>query len=354
MKLRVLLLLCVCGLLAAQSRMSVERLREFLRSSVDLHQPDKQVAKYLKSTKLTNRLSPAQFEEFIAMGVGAQTIEVLRDLMNATKELPPATPAPTAAKRTAPIIPPPSEAEQRRVIEAAREYAMGYTKSLPDFLCMQVTRRYADPSGLGFYGQQDVINARLSYFEEKEDYKVVSVNGRMVDTPMQRLGGATSSGEFGSMMKELFDRQTQTRFDWLRWATLRGKRTHVFQYFVAQPNSRWTINYRDVQQVTPGYRGLVYVDRDSLQVTRITLDADIPVDFPVQEATTVLDYDLTEISGQKFMLPLKAEVKMREGKHLVKNEVEFRLYRKFGADTSITFDTPEPLPADATSEQPPQ
>lgn len=354
MKLRVFLLFCVCVLLSAQTRMSVERLRQFVRSSIDLHHPDKQVAKYLKTAKLTERLSPAQFEELIAMGAGAQTIEVLRDLMNATKDLSPPPVKAAATKPAAPVIPPPSPEEQRRVIEEARAYAMGYTKGLPDFLCMQVTRRYMDPSGMGFYGQQDVINARLSYFEEKEDYKVVSVNGRMVDTPMQRLGGATSSGEFGTMMKEIFEPQTQTRFSWLRWATLRGKRTHVFQYYVAQPNSRWTINYQDRLHVTPGYKGLIYVDRDSLHVTRITLDADIPVDFPVQEASTVLDYDLTDISGQKFMLPLKAEVRMREGKHLVKNEVEFRMYRKFGADTSISFDTPEPLPPSATSEQPPQ
>lgn len=337
--------------LAAQTRMSVEQLRGFLKSSVDLHQPDKAVAGYLKKTKLTNRLEPRQFEEFIAMGAGPLTVEVLRDLMLATKELPAAAPAP--AKAAAPVIPPPSAEEQKRVIEEARAYAMGYSKGLPDFLCMQVTRRYADPSGLGFYGQQDIINARLSYFDQKEDYKVVSVNGRSVDTPMQRLGGATSSGEFGSMMRELFDSNTAARFDWLRWATLRGKRNHVFQYFVAQPNSRWTINYQDRLQVTPGYRGLVFVERDTLQVTRITLEADIPPDFPVQEAHTTLDYDMTEINGHAFMLPLKAEVKMREGKHLVKNEVEFRMYRKFGADTTITFDTPEPLPATATQETPP-
>jgi hypothetical protein len=34
------------------------------------------------------------------------------------------------------------------------------------------------------------------------------------------------------------------------------------------------------------------------------------------------------------------------------NEAEFHLYRKFGADTTITFDTPDELPADKTQEQP--
>jgi hypothetical protein len=40
-----------------------------------------------------------------------------------------------------------------------------------------------------------------------------------------------------------------------------------------------------------------------------------------------LDYDLASIGAQEFMLPLKAQVRMRQGKLLAKNDVEFRLYR---------------------------
>ena len=176
----------------------------------------------------------------------------------------------------------------------------------------------------------------------------------MTEIAYQKLDGATSSGEFGSMMRELFEPATAARFEWQRWATLRGKRNHVYTYFVAQPNSRWTVSYQRRDVTTPGYHGLVFVDRESQEVTRITLDADMPASFPVQMATTVLDYDSTDISGAKFMLPLRAEVRMRAGKDLVKNEVEFRMYRKFGADTSIKFDTPEPLGSDVTTEQPPK
>ena len=39
----------------------------------------------------------------------------------------------------------------------------------------------------------------------------------------------------------------------------------------------------------------------------------------------------------------------------MKNDVEFRMYRKFGADTSIKFDTPEPLPEEKVKAgQPPE
>jgi hypothetical protein len=341
----------------AQTRMTVEQLRSFLKSSVDLHQPDKQVADYLKKSKLTQRLEAGAFEEFSGMSVGPKTLEALREMVTLTKELPvPAAVAPVkaAAKAQIPPPPPPSAEEQKEVLEKAREYALGYSKRLPDFFCLQVTRRYIDPSGLEFWRLGDTITTKLSYFEQKEDYKVMTINGRMTDVPYQKLDGSTSSGEFGSMMRELFERNTQTRFEWQRWGTLRGKRNHVYEYFVAQPNSKWTVSYQRTQMTTPGYRGLVYVDRDTFEVTKITLEADMPPSFPIQMATTSLDYDTIEISGNKFMLPLRAEVRMRSGKDLIKNEVEFRMYRKFGTDSSIKFDTPEPLGADVTVEQPPK
>ena len=63
---------------------------------------------------------------------------------------------------------------------------------------------------------------------------------------------------------------------------------------------------------------------------------------------------LPQIGDQTHLLPLKADVRMRSSKLLTKNLVEFHLYRKFGADTSITFDTPDALPDEQTKEQPPK
>ncbi len=96
------------------------------------------------------------------------------------------------------------------------------------------------------------------------------------------------------------------------------------------------------------------MDRDTLQVMRVTMEAiDITPSFPVQAASTRLDYDYENINGQMFLLPLRSEMRMRSGKLLVKNEVEFRMYRKFGADTAITFDTDiDALPLDQLEESP--
>jgi hypothetical protein len=346
----VILAFGLCLGLAAQTRLTVEQLVSFIRSSIQLKQDDRQVASYLRRQTLVQKLDDRTIEELQGEGAGPRTVEALRELRDASRGLP--SPPPPVQKAAPVPIPPPSPAEQRRVIEQAREYALGYTKNLPDFICTQVTRRYVDPSGLEFWQQEDVITARLTYFEQREEYKVVLVNNRVTEVSMDSLGGATSSGEFGSMLRELFAAETETEFQWERWATLRGRRAHVFSYQVAQSRSHWHVNYQKRIEIVPAYRGLVYVDRDTLSVLRITFDALLPPSFPLQQASSALDYDFADISGGLYMLPLKAVVRMREGKVLLKNEVEFRLYRKFTAEATITFETPEPLPEEKTKEQP--
>jgi len=352
-KRAALVLLAVCLSALGQSALTVEQVVSFVTSSVRLKHDDRQVADYLRGVKLTNRLDDRTIIELQAAGAGPRTVEALRALQAASKSLPEAPKL--APKAEPPEIPPPSPEEWKKILDATREYALGYTRQLPDFICTQVTRRYFDPTGLEFWQTEDVLTARLSYFEEKEDYKLMLVNGRYTELPYQAVGGAISQGEFGSMMREIFERSADTGFRWERWATLRGRRMHVFAYTVEQSRSKWSIEYQKQERITPGYHGLIYVDNENGMVARITLEADgVPAAFPIQQVSSTLDYDYAEIGEQQYMLPLRAVMRMREGRALFKNEVEFRLYRKFSAEASIIFDTPEPLPEDKLTEQPPK
>ncbi len=349
--------LAALALLAAalgwtQAALTIQQIESFVRSSIDLKHPDRDVAAYLRTVKLRNQLDDRVIIELQAAGAGPRTIEALRVLQEASKSLP-ALPAPDLTPPAE--IPPPSTAEWKKIIEATRGYAMNYTRQLPNFICTQVTRRYIDPTGLEFWRSEDTLTYRLSYFEQKEDYKLVGVNGAYTEVPSQKVGGATSTGEFGSMLREIFDRNTEATFQWERWATLRGRRMHVFTYHVDQPHSQWSLIYADKDHITPAYHGLIYVDRDSGMVSRITLEAEnIPPGFPISAGSNMLDYDVAKVGDTEFVLPLRAEMRMRQGKVLTKNEVEFRMYRRFSAEASITFETPEPLPADKTTEQPPK
>jgi hypothetical protein len=350
MKRFVALALLTAVMAWSQAPLTIQQVESFVRSSIELKHPDRDVAAYLRTVKLRNSLDERVIDELQLAGAGPRTVEALRALQEASKALP-ALPAPNLTPP--PEIPPPSAAEWRKIIQDTRKYALNYTKQLPNFICTQVTRRYVDPTGLEFWQSQDTLTARLSYFEQKEDYKLVGVNGAYTEVPFQKVGGTTSSGEFGSMMREIFDPNTEATFQWERWATLRGRRMHVFTYRVDQAHSQWQLIYRESDRIRPAYHGLIYVDRDSGMVSRITLEAqDLPSTFPIAAASDMLDYDLAKVGETEYVLPLRAEVRLREGRILTKNEVEFRMYRRFSAEASITFETPEPLPADKTTEQP--
>jgi hypothetical protein len=361
MRAGVVLIFALCLAVTAQTKLSVEQLVSFLRSSIKLKQDDKQVADYVRKIKLSNRLDARTIEELQGEGLGPKTVQALADLRDVSASLPAAAP-PAPAPPTKPAIPAPSPAEQKRVLDAATGYALNYVKNLPDFICTQVTRRYVDPTGRESWLKQDEILERLSYFEQHEDYKVVMVNNRLTDTSHEKLGGAaTSSGEFGSILKGIFEPGTETRFGWERWTTLRKRLTYVFNYQVSQSRSTYRITHyvtpnspEGAQSMVPGYHGLVYVDKESLKVMKITLEVEnLPPGFPIRRVNLSLDYGPARIGDKDYVLPLQAELRSSgDNRFEVKNDIEFRMYRKFGTDTSIKFDTPEPLPETELKEQP--
>ena len=118
---------------------------------------------------------------------------------------------------------------------------MNYTKSLPNFICVQVTRRDVDRGGTGSsWYHLDTITAKLSYSDRHEDYEVILKNDQPVtNVKMEQLGGTVSAGEFGTMMSEIFEPESHADFSWDHWATLRGRRTYVFAYDIEQEYSQY-------------------------------------------------------------------------------------------------------------------
>jgi len=68
---------------------------------------------------------------------------------------------------------------------------------------------------------------------------------------------------------------------------------------------------------------------------------DMPKLFPFDTVETVTDYAFISLAaGQKYLLPADAEVLscLRGTSNCTRNRLEFRNYRKFGADSTITFE----------------
>jgi hypothetical protein len=337
----------------AQYTMTAQQLVTFIQSSLRLHHDDVKVAAYVKKIKLSDRLEDRKVEELQGMGAGPKTMQALRVLSTSSQDMALAPPPVVAPLR--PVIPPPEPAEIQRILEEIIDNARTYSKTLPDYLCVEVTRKHFDPSGTQNWRPLATVQEQVSYVDHKEAYTVTMVNGRAVsNVGHETVGGSTLSGDFGSIYSEIFAPETATEFEWDHWATLRGRRTYVYAFRVPQSRSQFTIYDSETRRtVTAGYHGLVYADRESGMVMRYKFDCeDIPADFPVKDVKLDVNYDFIEIAGQKYVLPLKTEIWSRAGRYMTWNEAEFRLYRKFGTESSITFETPDPLPEDKTKEEP--
>ena len=360
----------VCLAASAQT-LTVEKLAEFLRNAANSQKfkyTDQEIAKFLHNVKLSEKLDDRAIEEIQGqITVGPKTLAALRLLRDESQGL-------TGAKAlVAPLppkpIPPPTSEEQAAILDDVRQYALGYSQNLPDFICTEVTRRLAAPApgtrNGGRVGDSphwqslDTLTVRLSYFEQHEDYKLILHNSAPVtNQDVRSAGGSQSFGDFGTMLREIFEPSTEARFEWDHWGTLRGQRVMEFAYKVSQARSQYHLIVDNNRGIITAYHGIVAVDPNTHVVLRVSVIAeDIPADFPVKNAEDILDYDYQDISGNTFLLPLKATVTANLGDYLSRNDKEFRIYRKYSADAVIKYDTeetstPPPLEENKTKETP--
>ena len=236
------------------------------------------------------------------------------------------------------------EPEQASLLEQARETALQYSDSLPNFLCTETVRRAQDPLGMRRGTSRDSLTVKLSYFEHKENYKLLEIDGAPTSLQYESVAGAVSTGEFGTRLYMLFHPASQGDFRWKGWTTLRKRRAARFSYRIALEHSNYVIRHGTPQEgskeIVVPYHGEVYVDEETHMALRVTLQAEIPHGFPINGIDSTVDYEFAALGGNRYLLPSHAYVKSTKGTLVAENYVEFREYRKFQADATIRFDPP--------------
>lgn len=358
---RATVLGCVFALASvAQQQLTVNKLIEFITSSISMKMSDKEVAGTLAGIRLTEKLDPRTIEDLQGKGAGPKTVAALNRLAELSANM--TAPAPKVIPPKPKPIPPPSYEEQQKVLQEARQYALSYSKELPDFICLQVTRRYIDmhyrPGTDGSWAVSDRLAEKLTYFDQHEKYEAISHNDNsLYGKSADQVGGALSRGDFGTLLRDIFAPESDAEFHWERWGNLDSHLFYVYTYYIDQPHSKETLDYQKSQQVTPAYHGEIFVEKGPNVIWRVTVEPEPPSNFPIQNVRETLDYRYTEISGQTFLLPINGTIIMRADGIGTKNDIEFRSYRKYSADTSISFDdagaSDDKTPPDE-GQQPPQ
>ena len=110
---------------------------------------------------------------------------------------------------------------------------------------------------------------------------------------------------------------------------------------VEQPRSHWILQEPGGNRYKPAYKGTIWIDKESGRVLRIEQQAlSVPRNFTWDKALSTLEYGFVNIDGHSYLLPVRSvnEACMAGTSNCSRNVIEFRNYRRFSADTSITFD----------------
>jgi hypothetical protein len=224
-----------------------------------------------------------------------------------------------------------------------RAYAGDYISNLPNFICQQTTQQLEAGKKPTKWRKGDTIVSKLVFSEGHEQRSLESVNDKPAQASHFVRRPLVTEGEFGVLLANVFGESAQATFSWNGWQMLRGRRVAVFDFDVVKEHSTLRLSLSDLAHATVPYRGSVYADPATGAVLRIMSSAyDIPVAVQTRSIATTIDYDPVSIGGRDYLLPVEASVLLDTGSHHVWNRMEFRGYRKFEAESTVTFGSEPP------------
>jgi len=227
------------------------------------------------------------------------------------------------------------------IIDQAREEAFAFTESLPNYVVKQYTTRYqSNTASRGGTSWQalDIVTADVVAENGKESYKNVLVNGKPTKDVEQT--GSWSEGEFASTLQAILSPASDALFTNKRSTMIASRSAYKYDYSIQQPRSTWLVETTG-QHYRPAYGGVIWIDKETSRVLRIEMSArNLPRDFELDQVESTIDYDFVPIGEKKYLLPTHSEALSctRGTTQCSRNVIEFRNYRKFDADTSITFE----------------
>ena len=188
------------------------------------------------------------------------------------------------------------------VIARAAEAAESFTETLPNYVCQQFTSRYQNQSHVTSWQAIDVVSAEVVYENGRESYRNLKINDKPVKKGMEELSGAWSTGEFGTLLRDIFfSSETAAEFHFRKDSTVAGMAAALYDFKVEHENSHWHVQVAS-QSVFPAYKGSVWIDKKNGRVLRIEMQArNVPSEFPLDTVETVADYEYVRIGGaQQF------------------------------------------------------
>ena len=217
------------------------------------------------------------------------------------------------------------------------DYASRYVDSLPNFICDQTTRQYEAGKKPKKWHELDSITAKLAFSKGREERSLEMVNGKPVSPKRRTRTPLTSEGEFGILLREIFDPDTDTAFSWSHWEQGDGRQLAVLNFSIDKSHSTLKLTGDFGSGIAP-YRGSVTADPETGEIWKVADSAfDIPPIVQTESIATTIEYSRVTIGERSFLLPVRATVLLNTGENNIRNEMTFESYRKFESDSKVTF-----------------
>jgi len=206
----------------------------------------------------------------------------------------------------------------------------------------QFTTRYGTVGARGGrsnWKMLDTVTADVIEENGNEKYKNILVDGKAPLRDPEKTG-SWSRGEFSSLQLDVLSPLTNADFHGKRTTTIVNRAAVRYEFSVEQRNSHWHME-AEGQSYDPGYTGTIWIDKENFRVLRIELSAQtLPRSFPLDQVESAVDYDYVFIGDSKYLLPTHSEALScaHAANNCTRNVIEFKNYKKFSADTSITFE----------------
>jgi hypothetical protein len=389
----------------AAKRMTVDELKQAILLAQTMHRPDDVVLQQLAEVKLTARLTGAQLAQMVAACPGPKSVQAIHAIADQSSFLDPPADA-------LPARPAPEQSVQKAIVARAIDYMLHAVASLPNFLATRVTEHYVDTLR-GLEGQvseargglflMNTYSAPIAFRDGREsDDPALLASAEFADRksrskdaigpPAQSAElGMSSWGDFGPILAVVLLDSAHGKLDWARWETEDGKPVAVFQFAVDRAASHYQVNYcceassstvdyknssandrrLSVVALKPAYHGRLEVDPDTGAVLRISVEADLRKEDPIQRASLMVEYARVQIGAGKFLCPTRSvsitysrtefesHGTLESTNRLQLNDVEFTGYHRFGSEATLIVDADpnsekanHPETAEATSTEP--
>ncbi len=252
-------------------------------------------------------------------------------------------------------------------IAAIRQYALHYSKSLPDYTCTRVTERkdsrviltFAEPERFGTpqsnLSWSMIIEEELIVSGQRERSKLLKARWSRDWGPEWKLKAelvppTIGMREFGSVLDGILQPESGATIRWVRSDKLRGRPVLVFSFEVPRQHGERVHDLDRKLEVTVGYAGLLFADAETNAILRVeTHSSDFSDDSEYTGIDLAFDYKAAKIGDREFVLPYGFNLEWHRrlpnsrttaGALPMESSVraEYKNYRAYTAQSAVSFD----------------